>query len=100
MKLNKILYWKHRKLTGYILKGKRRTINYYDVRQNQIYYYAQGPYGQKGVETRVPEDSYYVLGDNSASSKDSRIWGFVPKKNIIGKAVLIWWPPKRMGLIK
>jgi len=66
----------------------------------QTYYYPRAPYGEEGVPITVPEDSYYVLGDNSAHSKDSRIWGFVPKKNMIGKAILIWWPPKRVGLIK
>jgi signal peptidase I len=44
----------------------------------------------------VPPDSYYMLGDNSASSHDSRFWGFVPKRLIIGKALYIFWPPWRM----
>ncbi|MGB9677260.1 MAG: signal peptidase I [Candidatus Ratteibacteria bacterium] len=48
----------------------------------------------------MPENSYYVLGDNSINSSDSRDWGFVPKKNVIGKALFIYWPPWRMGFIK
>lgn len=67
---------------------------------NRIYYYNQGPYGEEGVPVTVPEDHFYVLGDNSAHSKDSRRWGFVPRKYLIGKAILIWWPPKRIGLIR
>ena len=47
-----------------------------------------------------PKDSYFVLGDNSASSQDSRYWGFVPKKNMLGKAIVIYWPPQRMRIIK
>lgn len=37
----------------------------------------------------IPENNYYVLGDNRDNSSDSRVWGFVPKENIIGKAFLI-----------
>jgi len=67
---------------------------------NRIYYYNRGDYGQENKRIIVPKDSFFVLGDNSASSQDSRYWGFVPKKNILGKAMLIYWPPRRIRIIK
>jgi len=67
---------------------------------SEFYYRNNGDYGALGQEINVPEDSFYVLGDNSANSKDSRIWGFVPKKKLIGKAFIVWWPPKRIQLLK
>jgi len=69
-------------------------------RFGKFFYYNQGPYGGAFERVKVPTDSYYVLGDNSASSKDSRFWGFVPKKNLIGKAIFRWWPLRRIGTLK
>ncbi|MFA5499669.1 MAG: signal peptidase I [Candidatus Omnitrophota bacterium] len=68
------------------------------VRSN--YYYNRGDYGKEGDVITVPKDSFFVLGDNSANSRDSRYWGFVPKKNLIGRAICIYWPINRMRLIK
>jgi len=65
----------------------------------RVYYYNRGDYGLEGKPIVVPEDSYFVLGDNSASSRDSRYWGFVPKSYLIGKAVLLILPLNRMQVI-
>ncbi|MCF7908348.1 MAG: signal peptidase I [Candidatus Omnitrophica bacterium] len=64
------------------------------------YYYNQGDYAKKGKKIIVPPNNYYVLGDNSVSSLDSRFFGFVPEKNITGKVVKIYWPPERSGRVK
>ena len=67
---------------------------------NQIYYYNRGQLALPGQKMVVPMDNYFVLGDNSATSKDSRYWGFVPKNNLLGKAMIIYWPLQRIRLIK
>jgi signal peptidase I len=67
---------------------------------NTKYYYNRGEYGMQNQEVTVKNNAYFVLGDNSASSRDSRYWGFVPEKNLIGKAFLIYWPLQRIRIIK
>ncbi len=67
---------------------------------NQKFYYNRGDLAQEGSKVTVPAGDYFVLGDNSASSKDSRYWGFVPGRNILGKAMIIYWPPQRIRIIK
>jgi signal peptidase I len=47
----------------------------------------------------VPPDYFFMMGDNRGESDDSRFWGPVPKKWIIGQAFFTYWPPKRIGIL-
>jgi len=51
----------------------------------------------RGKLRRIPAQMYLVEGDNRAHSCDSRVWGLVPRANIIGKVVLTYWPLNRLG---
>ena len=50
-------------------------------------------------EVTIPAGTYFMMGDNRGSSDDSRYWGPVPRKWIVGAAFGTYWPPKRIGLL-
>ncbi len=50
-------------------------------------------------EWTVPAGDLFVLGDNRNDSSDSHMWGFLPEPNVIGKALLIYWPPPEWAMI-
>jgi signal peptidase I len=47
----------------------------------------------------VPPGDYFMMGDNRGASDDSRFWGPVPDKSVIGVAFFTYWPPDRVGLL-
>jgi signal peptidase I len=48
----------------------------------------------------VPPEKYFVLGDHRSSSNDSRVWGYVDRKEIYGKAVFVYWPLDKIGRVR
>ncbi len=47
----------------------------------------------------VPVGDLFVLGDNRNDSSDSHVWGFLPIQNVVGKALLIYWPPNEWAMV-
>jgi signal peptidase I len=53
--------------------------------------YTQG-FLRCGEQLVLPADSYFAMGDNSANSQDSRYWGFVPAKDVVGRPIFVYYP--------
>ncbi len=58
-----------------------------------------GPECNLTTSITIPKDHYFMMGDNRGASADSREWGPVPKKWMIGKAFMTYWPPNRIGFL-
>ncbi len=70
------------------------------VTPDEFPYRDQCVYTNDSVTCKVPAGHYFMLGDNRDNSRDSRFWGFVPDRNIVGKAFMVWMSfdnPKRIG---
>ena len=49
---------------------------------------------------RVPDGKLLMLGDHRSNSDDGHMWGFAPRENVVGKALCVFWPPQRFGLVE
>lgn len=67
---------------------------------NQISTFNQTPFVAENGEFTVPEDFYFMMGDNTYNSRDSRYFGPVPRENLVGTASFCWWPiSRRWGFV-
>lgn len=84
-------------LPGEILEIKNGRVYINEQRLNESYIPNLG--SSSRPPGPIPDDCYFVMGDNRNNSSDSRSWGPLPREKIVGKAWLTYWPPSRWGLI-
>jgi signal peptidase I len=91
---------------GEVLGGSTHSILVEDDAPASVPFVKQFPfrenctYNSEGLACTVPPGHYFLMGDNRDNSSDSRVWGFVPDANIVGKAFFIWFnfsEPSRFG---
>ena len=79
-------------LPGYTIEVQNGVVSVNGVGLDEPYIEAPPTYSSSWV---VPEGQFFVLGDNRNNSSDSHAWGFLPEDNILGKALLVYWPPSK-----
>jgi signal peptidase I len=82
--------------------GMQANATFENIKIFHDIYYTNLSAGTWGTTKPVQlgEKDYFMLGDNSRNSNDSRVWKFVPEENIVGKAFFIFWPPNTITFIK
>ncbi len=81
---------------GYVYVNEKKLNEYY-LKDNTLLF--AGSFMQEGVEITVPEGQNFVMGDNRPHSSDSREFGPIEQKSIIGRAIVRYWPIPEIGII-
>jgi signal peptidase I len=88
--------WEER--NGYVyIDGKRLAEPYVRPERRDAENHTLADIAPSGTYKRIPKDMYLMMGDNRGSSCDSRRWGLVPRRNLIGKVFATYWPPSRVS---
>ncbi len=84
--------------SGYVsIDGRKLSEPYIKPDRRDAQTLAMRDIQPRGTLSRIPNDEYLMMGDNRASSCDSRVWGLVPRKNLIGEVFATYWPPSRIS---
>jgi signal peptidase I len=89
-----------RSYDGVYINGAKLDEPYIGPLQTPNYDYPVDEWGKPLPPAKVPPDQYFVMGDNRRNSNDSHVWGFLSRKTVLGKAMVIFWPPRRIGLVR
>jgi signal peptidase I len=84
-------------LPGEVISERRGVVYIDGKRLDEPYIDGTLRDDQTKVWKRIPSDSYFVMGDNRAASCDSRVWGTVPRDDLVGPVFATYWPPNRLG---
>jgi signal peptidase I len=87
------------KLGDVLINGRRRDEPYIKEKIKEDIA-MRNPDGTTSGAVKVPENRLFVMGDNRNNSQDSRFWGFLERGRIKGRAMVIYWPPARIRVIR
>lgn len=96
-------WWVGRSLSGVKLGVEGGAVRFEDLSILRDFYHIPGvdrTWSDLPYRKTIPEGEYFVLGDNASTSRDSRVWGFVPEDFLVGKAFFVWWPLNRAKFIR